>query len=176
MATKLDEAVEAIQQYAERNRAISQVAEVLTEIGSLELATKEAGTRRDAAIARLNETTTALEDATRKLAEIRTEADRSLTAAQKQSDETIVEARQEAEDIIKRGREDANNLLETARKDADAELAIQNDQLDALNGKIGIARQELELKHAELTEAEAKLNETNAAITAMKESAQKALS
>lgn len=175
MANELQDAVEAIQQQATLQRGIVMVADVLSKIGSLDQATKEAEDRRAAAISRLHETEAALEAANSKLGGVHAEANASLTAAQKQADDMVAEARAQADDIVKRGREDAQNLIDTARKDADAELAIQNSQLDALNTKIGDARKELELLHADTAEASAKLDETKAAIAAMKESAQKAL-
>lgn len=174
--SKISEAVDAIQQYAERNRAIILVADLLSELGSVEQATLEASARRDAAIARLNETTVALEDASGKLGEVRADADRSLSAAQKQSSDMVEEARKQADDIVTRGREDAANLLLVAQKDTIDQLAAANGHLDALTTKIGEARKELENTNAATSEAIAKLNETNAAITSMKESAQKVLS
>lgn len=171
----ITDAVDAIQQYAERNRAIIVVADLLTKLGSIEQATQEATTRRDAAIARLNETTTALEEAHGKLGEIRADADRSLTAAQKQADDMVTEARAEAEAIVTAGRNDAADLRQVAERDAAIVRAGANDQLDSYNTRIGAAKRQLDDINAEVTEATARLDQTKASIATMRETAKQLL-
>lgn len=160
MATKLDNALEKLGQWVERNQAIMDLAEALKDIPSIDQAVAE----RKAALV----TATAEHEAVKAQLEGKRQ---ELAQAESDHAEALQANAAEALGVLETARASAASILDKAKADAKSIVTAANDEAGrvqaAHDASMVSARQELAATRAALAEASGNLDDAKAQHTAV---------
>lgn len=171
----LSAAIDAVKQWAERNRAISDLADALEGLGSIENATSEALAARAEASDELAKTKTLLAAAKADVDAIVAKGNDLREAAEAEAAGIVPAAKKAADELLAAARAKADDMIDSAKRDAAAAVSAKKEELEAVTASVAAGRGVLgEIEH-DIANAKQVLAATQAGIDDLRKSAQNIL-